>query len=367
MSKKILKSEAKSLKFKKQNEKKIEKKSSKEKTEKALSFQNQKKNKTQEKNFTKNQLRKKNLSTKAKDKKHKLKNMQSVHDVSSDEENKSDDEDNKENTIEDDTENVETENEASENEEESDLEDYDVSTSSNLGATSESELDAANLDPYINEKIVSSSCGKKKIPMTDDESELDENDPYFDMKIKQSTSSKRKKPMSERQNTDKSKKIKKQVFSPTYEGWEKNNLMPTKNVDFLQWQMAHPTRKTFFVGPDDYIYQNSTSMKKFVDAIKKNQITEESVSIAISPMSKVVATNPRITIAITGSRYISNNGEGYRVQPVFTIAKEYVRCLIFCLLYYLTTMLYFFASDECEWTIISNRETNQASNTDDKR
>ena len=74
-------------------------------------------------------------------------------------------------------------------------------------------------------------------------------------------------------------------------------------------------------------------MKKFVDAIKKNHVSEESISIPISPMTKVVATNPRLTLGVTGSRYISNNGDGYRVQPIFTVAKEYVRCIYFLFLY----------------------------------
>ena len=107
-------------------------------------------------------------------------------------------------------------------------------------------------------------------------------------------------------------------------------------------------------------------MKKFVDAIKKKQITEESVSIPIPPMSKVITTNPRIIIAVTGSRYISNNGEGYRVQPIFTIAKEYVRCLLCFFLYYLL-QCNIFLTDECKQPIISKRETNQASHTNVKR
>ena len=46
-------------------------------------------------------------------------------------------------------------------------------------------------------------------------------------------------------------------------------------------------------------------------------------------MCKVVATNPRITVGVTGSRFIYQNGGGYGVSPIFFVAKEYVSCIIF--------------------------------------
>ena len=55
-------------------------------------------------------------------------------------------------------------------------------------------------------------------------------------------------------------------------------------------------------------------MKKFVEALRNNEVDESVISIPISPMTKVVATNPRITLGVTGSRYIQQNGGGYCVQ-----------------------------------------------------
>ena len=123
----------------------------------------------------------------------------------------------------------------------------------------------------------------------------------------------------------------KRQSSPTaiFDGWKTDNQVRTKDIDFNQWQASHPNRETFFVGPDSYIYNNSSSMKKFVDVLKKKQLDETIISIPIKPMSKVVATNPRITLGVTGSRYIRQNGGGYGVLPIFYITKEYVSCIYF--------------------------------------
>ena len=124
-------------------------------------------------------------------------------------------------------------------------------------------------------------------------------------------------------------KKKKEIEEPIFVGWEKQNQIETKNIDFGQWQAAHPCREAFFIGPDHYIYQNASSMKKFVEVLKKGEVDEKSVSIPISPMTKVVATNPRMTLSVTGSRYIQQNGGGYRVLPIYYLAKEYVSYVIF--------------------------------------
>ena len=71
--------------------------------------------------------------------------------------------------------------------------------------------------------------------------------------------------------------------------------------------MAHPTRETFFIGPDNYIYQNSASMKKFVDALKKNYVTEKSISIPITPMSTLmILIAVQSGINVQGDRFSKN-------------------------------------------------------------
>ena len=113
-----------------------------------------------------------------------------------------------------------------------------------------------------------------------------------------------------------------------FEGWEKQDKVATRNIDFSQWLLDHPTRESFFIGPDHYIYHNAASLQKFVEVLAKGKIDEKTVSIPISPMIKVVSTNPRMIIGVTGSRYIEQNG-GYRVSPVFYISKEYVSSIYF--------------------------------------
>ena len=277
----------------------MKKKIKKPSKEKSISSKKEKKTRPQEKNFNKKHY-KKSANKKINHKKHKLAKSGSVSDASSDEEGEEEVIDNK---IEESESEAETETET----EEMTDDDEDSSSTSTTDNEVDSDDDFAETQPLL----------KKK-------------------------SRKRKKPVSDKQNANKAKKSKKQVFIPGFEGWDISNQVATKDIDFSQWQTSHPSRETFFIGPDHYIYHNSSAMKKFVEAIKKKQVEEKAVSIPIAPMSKVVATNPRITIGVTGARYISQNGEGYRVAPIFYIAKEYVSCIYFITFIFFSNMLYFF-------------------------
>ena len=269
-------SESKRSKSSERNDKKIQ-----NPKKKSVSFKKEKNRKEEEKTFKDKDQKhtRKNIDKKYKkisNKKHQLKNMDPESNVSSDDEK-----------------NASTGNETSDTEIYSDME-------------------------YQNDSDANSSTDVEE---NDDNDDLPETQPLLEK-----TSMKRKKPSSEKQNTDKAKQAKKSAPTAIFEGWEVNDKVSTKDIDFLQWQAAHPNRETFFIGPDSYIYANASSMKKFVDILRKEQIDENSISIAIKPMSKVIATNPRITIGVTGSRYIRHNGGGYGVSPILYIAKEYVSC-----------------------------------------
>ena len=62
-------------------------------------------------------------------------------------------------------------------------------------------------------------------------------------------------------------------------------------------------------------------MKKFIEALKKKEMPSQSVSLPFAPMSKVVASNPRIVIGISGVRHIQHTA-GLSVWPVFYVSKE---------------------------------------------
>ena len=86
--------------------------------------------------------------------------------------------------------------------------------------------------------------------------------------------------------------------------------------------MAHSTREMYFFGPDNYIYPNPSTMKKFIDAIQRNEIEEAMVNTPVMPMKKIVGTNPPMSIGITGLRYLSGGGS-FNVMPQIYIAKAY--------------------------------------------
>lgn len=190
------------------------------------------------------------------------------------------------------------------------------------------------------------------------EEEFPETQPFFE-----NVSQKRRKPPTKKQNAAKKLKQMEKDSSDLsiFEGWQTDCQVQTKDIDFTQWQASHSNRETFFVGPDNYIYTNPSTMKKFVDVLRKKQIDEKAISLPLKPMSKVVATNPRITIGITGSRYILQNGGGYGSSPIFFIAKEYVSCIIFLFLILKLYVLLFFLADECKQSIIGKFETGENS------
>ena len=256
----------------KKNEKKIQK--SKEKT---VLFEKKKPHKLEKKTPKNEKHDKKNIDNKVKDKKHQLKTLE-VLDATSDEE-----------------ENLPSENETTGIENESEIEKEDGNTST------------TSVDDEV-----------------DDQEDFPETQPLLEQ-----TSKKKKKPKLEKQNAVNEKQQKKTEQLAILEGWDTTNQVNTRNIDFSKWQASHSNRETFFIGPDNYIYTNPSTMKKFVDMLKKNQIPESLICIPIKPMSKVVATNPRITIGVTGSRFIYQNGGGYGVTPIFYIAKEYVSCIFF--------------------------------------
>ena len=384
MAKNSENSETRVSKSVKKDEKKINTKSKKEKIEKIPSSKKEKKVVTQKKNSNKKSLCNKNLGSKTKNKKHQLKKKQpkpeeedelDIEDTVEDEVETGDDgfenEDAIENEQNDDAdEDVDDVDDDDEDDDDDDNDDED--NDENDDENNDDEDRDVNDDDDDNDDDVTSD------KEDGDESELDENDPLFDMKIKVGHSIKKKQPISKKQKAVKSKSNKKsdedentpdldtkkkknsanrkrpqsaiqntaktnskvKVLNPIFEGWEANNQMQTRDIDFSQWQMSHPARETFFLGPDNYIYHNASSMKKFVDAIQKKQVNEKAISIPMSPMSKVVSTNPRLTVGVTGSRYISHDGEGYRVQPIFYLGKEYVSCIHFYLFNFLYKISY---------------------------
>ena len=70
-----------------------------------------------------------------------------------------------------------------------------------------------------------------------------------------------------------------------------------------------------------YIYPNMTTMKKFMETLKKGE--NDSLKLPFAPMEKEVCKNPRILIGITGIRHIQKAG-GLAVWPVLFISKEQV-------------------------------------------
>ena len=72
-----------------------------------------------------------------------------------------------------------------------------------------------------------------------------------------------------------------------------------------------------------YIYPNPATMKKFIEALKNKEVSLPMVSLPFAPMSKVIASNPRIMIGVTGVRHIQRTA-GLSVWPVFYMSKEQV-------------------------------------------
>ena len=64
-------------------------------------------------------------------------------------------------------------------------------------------------------------------------------------------------------------------------------------------------------------------MRKFIDALKEGEVGIESVSLPFTPMHRVISSNPKIIIGISGVRHIQRAG-GLSLWPVFYISKDQV-------------------------------------------
>ena len=73
-----------------------------------------------------------------------------------------------------------------------------------------------------------------------------------------------------------------------------------------------------------YIYPNPAPMKKFIEAFKDKEVSSQSVSLPFAPMSKVITSNPRIVIGLSGVRHILR-AAGLSVWPVFYVSKDQVK------------------------------------------
>ena len=68
-------------------------------------------------------------------------------------------------------------------------------------------------------------------------------------------------------------------------------------------------------------------MKKFIEALKSKYLSLATASLPFALMSKVIASNPRIMIGVTGVRHIQR-AAGLSVWPVFYMSKEQVEVII---------------------------------------
>ena len=170
----------------------------------------------------------------------------------------------------------------------------------------------------IGEDSTSETSTDEENDNDDDDDNVPESQPFFKELPK-------KRKSNEKSNNVKSKKVKKNPYDmPLLDGWERQDQVETADINVSKWKASHSPREAFFLGPDHYIYNNVSTMKKFVDVLKKKEIDESTITTPIPPMTKIVSTNPRMTLGVTGSRYIQQNGGGYRMSPVYYIAKEYV-------------------------------------------
>ena len=64
-------------------------------------------------------------------------------------------------------------------------------------------------------------------------------------------------------------------------------------------------------------------MRKFIEALKTGEVPVKSVSLPFTPMHRVICSNPKIIIGISGVRHIQRAG-GLSIWPVFYISKDQV-------------------------------------------
>ena len=194
--------------------------------------------------------------------------------------------------------------------------------------TSDEENLTSETESETETEVYTSENEYDPTPATNSDMEVDSDDNFPETQPLFETP-KKEKPKSEKQNADKAKELKGTDSTTIYGGWEIQNQVSTKDIDFSKWQAGNLNRDSFFIGPDHYLYNNSSTMKKFVHLLKKGKIDEKLISIPIEPMTKVIAVNPRTTIGLTGTRFFYQNGGGYGVTPIFYLEKEYVRLYIF--------------------------------------
>ena len=123
---------------------------------------------------------------------------------------------------------------------------------------------------------------------------------------------------------DLSRKKQEELFCPC--NWDVCVPVKTSEVDFSKWLESHSHREQYFIGddgvsktvqdlrisflktltcfPQQYIYPNPATMKKFIEAFKNKEVSSQSVSLPFAPMSKVIGSNPRIVIGVSGVRHI---------------------------------------------------------------
>ena len=191
-------------------------------------------------------------------------------------------------------------------------------------ASSDSDDENLSLHEFSDEEFRSSPASPTK--SNDESGEDDENQEPISRKRKGGKHDENDEPMIKKRKMGKKKEKKEYRENDDDDdlpyGWDPRREASTKNINFKTWQMAHSTREMYFFGPDNYIYPNASTMKKFIDAIQRNEIEEAMVNTPVMPMKKIVGTNPPMSIGITGLRYLSGGGS-FNVTPQIYIAKAY--------------------------------------------
>ena len=194
----------------------------------------------------------------------------------------------------------------------SDSDDDDENLS--LDESSEEETKYSPASPTNNESNGDDEEDYKPITRKRKRKQNDENDGPFPKKMKMKCKKEEEPP---HHNSDDERD-----FYDIPDGWDPRRAFSTKHIDYKTWQMSNSNRDMYFFGPDNYIYPNPSTMKKFIDAIQKKEIDEEMVSTMVKPMKKIVGVNPSMHIGITGLRYLSGGGT-FNVSPQIYIAKQY--------------------------------------------
>ena len=113
-----------------------------------------------------------------------------------------------------------------------------------------------------------------------------ESDEDFPAETQSLVEKDRKRKIQQKSDKQKLKKKMKNKKSIVKYGWDADPKSDAKNINYKGWQMSNSQWEAYFFGPDDYIDPNPSTMKKFIDALKKEQIAESTVNIMIGPMKK---------------------------------------------------------------------------------